>query len=378
MNKTLIWVIVIVIVIVGGYYLFFQGAPAGEGEVIKIGFIGPLTGEAASYGEPLRNTIALAVEEVNAAGGINGQLLEIIYEDAKCTGKDAANAAQKLVNVDKVKVIIGGFCSSESLAAEPIATGAKVLLFSAGSSSPDLTGKSQFFVRNYPSDASQGAVLAELANKRGWKKVAFLVESKDYPQGIYKAFKTTFDGFGGVIIKEEFPPEASDFKTQLAKLKVEKPDALFLSVQTPAPAERIFKQLGELNWKPPLLVADVIVGDPKIVETHKAILEGAIGAEFGIDPGNEKFQHLIQTYKEKYGADTPYQAYAQTEYDAVFMIGDGIKAVGYDGEKLAKWLREIADWRGASGIVDIKDDGDRAGGHIPKIVKNGKVEIYQQ
>ncbi|MDP6562065.1 MAG: ABC transporter substrate-binding protein, partial [Candidatus Peribacteraceae bacterium] len=87
---------------------------------IKIGYIGPLTGEAASYGVDTLNGTELAVAEINAAGGINGRLIELITEDGRCTGTDAASAAQKLVNVDKVVAIIGGQCSGETLAAAPI------------------------------------------------------------------------------------------------------------------------------------------------------------------------------------------------------------------------------------------------------------------
>ncbi|MDI6721115.1 MAG: ABC transporter substrate-binding protein, partial [Candidatus Aenigmarchaeota archaeon] len=91
-------------------------------QTVKIGFIAPLTGDAAVYGLPLKNMVELATEEINSQGGIDGKKVEIIYEDGKCNGKDAATAMQKLVSVDKVRVIFGGFCSSESLGAEPIAT----------------------------------------------------------------------------------------------------------------------------------------------------------------------------------------------------------------------------------------------------------------
>ncbi|MBI4167751.1 MAG: ABC transporter substrate-binding protein, partial [Candidatus Aenigmarchaeota archaeon] len=211
---------------------------------LKIGFLGPLTGDAAVYGLPAQNMVALAAEEINAQGGI---VMEIIYEDGKCNGKDGATSMQKLVNVDKVKVVLGGFCSSETLGAEPIATQNKVFLFSLGASSPALTGKSKFFARDYPSDATQGKVLAEVSDSRGWKKVAFIQEQLDYPLGIYNAFKVNFEGLGGTTVKEEFATGTTDFRSILIKLKAENPDALFVDTQTPAAADRIFKQLQELN-----------------------------------------------------------------------------------------------------------------------------------
>ena len=173
-------ILVVEIIIIGGA-MPLTDKPA-EKESIKIGFIAPLTGEAATYGLMGQNVVKLAADEINAQGGINGRHLEIIYEDGKCNGAAAATAIQKLVEFDKVEVVFGGFCSSESLGAEPIATQNKVLLFSLGSSSPALTGKSPFFARDYPSDASQGAVLAEIAyNKKGWRNVALIQEQLDYP-----------------------------------------------------------------------------------------------------------------------------------------------------------------------------------------------------
>lgn len=377
--KIVVAIIIILLVIWGIWAISNRAEAPQTSEPIKIGFIAPLSGDAAVYGEPARNVVNLAVEEINSAGGINGSEVEIIYEDGKCNGKDASNAAQKLINSDKVMAIVGGFCSSESLAAVPIAESAKVVLLSPGSSSPDLTGKSPYFFRNYPSDASQGTVLANVAfGEKKWKKVAFIQEQLDYPLGIFKAFSAEFEKLGGTVVKEEFPTNANDFRSQLAKLRTQNPDALFIDTQTPAAAERILKQLSDLKWKPALIVSDAVSGDLKTVENNKAALEGALAAEFGTDSSNPKFSQLLENYKAKYGSELPYQSYGQTEYDAIYVLVDGIKAVGYDGEKLAAWSRTIRDWDGASGKITIDQNGDRVGGHVAKVIKNGKVELFQQ
>lgn len=391
MNNTTKWIIgvVIAIVVIIGVVMANKngdsktsintntGSTQSSGPV-KVGVILPLTGDAAAYGEPMRNAMTLALEDVNKDGGINGNNIDLIYEDGKCTGKDAASAASKLINVDKVQVIIGGFCSSESLAALPVAETAKVALFSGGSSSPDLTGKSHFFFRNYPSDASQGKVLAELAMKRGIKKVAFIQEQLDYPLGIYKAFSGRFQELQGTVIKEEFPSNATDFRSSLTKLRSQNPDALFIDTQTGAGAERILKQLADLQWKPQLFLTDATVADAKAMEGNKAQVEGAFAAEFSTNPTNPLHMHLAESYKTKYGTEMPYASYTQTLYDAVLMVRDAIKTVGNDGSKIADWSRTVKDWPGASGKVTIGPDGDRAGGHIAKIVRGGKTELYTE
>src|SRR3989344_5758192 len=133
----------------------------GNKENIRIGFIGPLSGDVASIGQSVKAAIELGVEEVNQAGGINGQPLEVIYEDGKCGPKDSTDAANKLINIDKVPVIIGGGCSSETLAAAPIAETSKVTLLSYCSSNPKITESGDYIFRTYPSDAFQGKVAAE-------------------------------------------------------------------------------------------------------------------------------------------------------------------------------------------------------------------------
>jgi branched-chain amino acid transport system substrate-binding protein len=378
--KNIVWGVVALLVLIG-LVAWGKGGDGAAKETgpIKVGVIAPLTGDAAAYGEPLTNVVRMAVEEVNAAGGVDGRNIELVIEDGKCSGAPASSAAQKLVNVDGVKAIIGGFCSGESLAAVPIVEAGKVVLLSGGSSSPDLTGISPYFFRNYPSDSAQGKVLAQVAyNDKGWKNVAFLQEQTDYASGIYKAFDAEFRRLGGTTSNESFPSTATDLRAFITKAKATNPDALFISVQTPATVARLLTQLQQLNWKPALLVNDVVPGDPELLKNNAAILEGALSAEFGVDLENSKFQTMVNNYKAKYGSEPPYQSYAQTMYDAVYMLKDGLEEEGEDGEALAKWSRSIKNWDGASGKITILESGDRDSGHVPKVIKGGKAELYQK
>jgi branched-chain amino acid transport system substrate-binding protein len=373
MKKTIGVVIAIIIIIV---IVSLTGSSSKESGPIRIGHIAPLTGDAASYGEPARNITQMAVDEINAAGGINGRPIEMIYEDGKCKGDVAASAAQKLVNVDGVQAIIGGICSGETLAAIPVVEAKKVVLISPGASSPDLTGKSPYFFRNYPSDSSQGIAIAQSAYEKGYRKVGFVQEQTDYALGVYKSFSGKFQELGGTIIKEEVPTTVKEFRSQITKLKGENVDAIFVDMQTPALSEIFLEQLKQLAVNKPLLVNDIIMGNPGLITKYKTQLEGALGAEFGVDMNNPKFQKMAADYKAKYNVDVPYQSYAQTEYDAVYILRDAIVAVGYNGEKIAAWGRNLKGWQGATGSVTIGSDGDLVGGHRAEIIKNGKVELY--
>ena len=144
MNK-ITWVVIIVVVI-GGIFLLNK-SPKERG-VITLGFIGPLTGDAANIGQNAKSAVEVAVEEINATGGINGQTLNVIYEDGKCTGKDAANAANKLINVDNVLAIVGGACSGETSAFTGVAEESGTVVLSYCSSAPAITDAGDFIFRN--------------------------------------------------------------------------------------------------------------------------------------------------------------------------------------------------------------------------------------
>lgn len=383
--KAILWVIVLGVVAWAGYALLgVEPAPVVEEQAVAplppapivVGVIAPLSGDGAVYGEPMRNVIAIAADEINAAGGINGAMLEFVYEDDKCTGQDGASAIQKLIAANGVKAVIGSACSGATLAALPIAEAAQVVLFSPAASSPDLTGRSRFFARDYPSDLSQGTILGEAAaNVKKWKKVAVIQEQTDYASALFKAFDNAFAALGGKSIKEEFAPETKDFRSIVTKLKAAKVDALFIDAQTAPAAERIIKQVKELKWKIPVIMNEVLAGSAGLLEMYKDVVEGGLAAEF-VPSNNDRFLMLKAAYQAKYGVEMPYPSYAQTEYDAVYILKDALLTVGNDGARIADWLRTVNGWQGASGSVTIGADGDRVGGHTLEVIRNGKAEVY--
>ncbi len=372
-----IGLLVLLVLVVAGIVLY--GSSGAKKETIKIGLLLPLSGDAAAYGVEAKNIDELAIEEINKAGGVGGKQLELVVEDSKCDTDAAATSTSKLINEDKVQVIIGGFCSSETLAAVPLATEKKVALLSPGSGSAKLTGASAYFFRNYPSDAAQGEILAVVAaTDKKWKKIGVLQEQADYARDISDGLSKKFTELGGTVVKEEFASNATDFKSAVTKMKAAKLDALFIDAQTPATAALVLKQIGEQKWKPALLLSGAVLGDPKMVLENKMILEGALAAEFGVAQANPQFAAVLTAYQTKYGSEAPYQSYAQTGYDAVYMVRDALLAVGNDGTKIAEWFRTVKDWDGASGKITIKTDGDRDGGYVAETVKDGKVELYQK
>ncbi len=374
-EKSKNWVafLVVAAVIVVGYFAFSGGG--SEGGNIRVGFIAPLSGDAAVYGEPALKATQLAIDEINDAGGVDGgRMIELIAEDGQCDGFEGANAMQKLVNVDGAKIVFS-FCSGESLAAAPIANENEVILFSAASSTPDLTTEGgDYFFRNYPSDATQGTVLADVAyNWNKWENVAVVQENLDYPTGISNAFSAAFVELGGTTTTEGFDSETEDFRTMLTKLRDTNPEALLVSVQTPASAERVLKQVRELGWDVPLMGADVIPTS-SIPQDSPELVEGMIVAEFGYDAETEGFKAFMEAYMAAYGEAVEYLNYAQTEYDAPYIIAAALDAVGEDAPAIREYLLNMEAYEGISGPTTFDENGDRAtGAHKPEVIRGGEI-----
>lgn len=376
MNQSTKWVvgIIVVVAVVAVGYFVSKGPSEQATGPINIGFIGPLSGDAAIYGEPMRDVVRLAVDEINNAGGIDGRTVNVIYEDGKCNGKDATSAAQKLINVDKVKIIIGGVCSGETLAAAPVAEASKVILFSPGSGSPDITNAGDYIFRNFPSDASSGRKMAELAIARNLKNIALLVETTDYAQAIKRVFTTRFNELGGKIVADEsFTSEATDMRTQITKIKSQNPNAVYLVPQTPARAEIAIKQFNELGLKVQIL-SNEIVNSEAILKNLGTLVEGILYAEPAFDETRPMSKAYLDKHKARYGTlgEGLPPVYLATTYDAVYVLKEMIEKYSEDTNKIKSGLYSIKNRQGTAGSLTIDQNGDPVFEYVVKTIKDGK------
>src|SRR3989338_445041 len=371
-SKAIIWVVVVLVILVGGYYLYRGSAPVETGP-IKIGVLQPLTGDAASYGESEYKAIRIAAEEINKTGGINGRQIELIAEDSKCDPQAGGTAAQKLVNVDGVKVIIGGACSGETLAAAKITEPAKVILLSPSASSPKVSEAGDFVFRTYPSDALAGRINARYAyEKLGARKAAVFTELTDYAQGLREVYKTSFQEFGGEIVADEtYNTGDVDFRTQVLKIKSKNPDIIYVVPQSPTPGVAIFKQLREAGVKAQFTTAEVLL-DRQVVKDNAKALEGVIGVEVAVDyDNNTKANSLRTAHRAKFNSDPG--SFAANAYDAVYLIRDAILEKGLNTEKIRDWLYGVKNWMGSVGAITIDKNGDPVMGENVRKISGGAV-----
>lgn len=349
-------------------------------EPLKVGVIVPLTGDGAAYGVPVQRAALLAVEEINDAGGIGGQPVEVVWEDGKCEADEATAAAQKLINIDQVKIIFGGVCSSETLAIAPLAETKAVLVISPSATSPDITEAGEFIFRTAPSDAFAGQVAAEYASaKLGKQTAAVISENKDYAQGLRRVFTERFTALGGkVAVDETYNTGATDFTSQIIKIKAAKPDVIYLVPQTPAPGVQMIKQLSAQEVTAQLLTAEVLIGRD-IVSENGATMEGLIGIEAYFNEQGERASKFLAAYEQEYKEKPPFPFFMANMHAQFFLIKDGVEKVGLDTAKLRDWLTGLEDWEGTMGTLTLDENGEPLLDYAIKQVKDGKledVEIY--
>ncbi len=344
---------ILVILLIYGY-AGITGKVVSEGtETIKIGFMGPLTGDAASYGLSIKKGVDMALED----SGLDN--VKIIYEDSKCDGKEAVSAINKLISVDKVVAIVGEVCSGATLAAAPIAESNKVVLISSSSTSPKITDVGDYIFRTVPSDALQGDFGANLVYEQGYRKLAILYSNEEYGLGFNNVLEDKFKG--EVVASEAFERGATDLRTQLTKIKNVNPDAIYIISNSPDSAVAALRQIKELGINAKLFGSEGLKG-PEVGSTSSA--EGLIITS--VSSGTSQF---ARRHEARYGEEPgPFAAQA---YDAFTALARAIKDGSTTGTEIKDALYKIR-LDGASGRIEFDSDGDVSGNYDVYVVRNGK------
>jgi len=368
-TKWIVGVIIAVVVVAVGYSVIKGPSAPKETGPIKIGLSSPMSGEAASYGEAFFGGAALAVKEINDAGGINGRKIELIVEDDKCSA-DGATAINKLANVDKVTAIVGPLCSAAAGPGAPIAQNAGVPSIIVASA-PGLTKAGNYIFRDYPSDAVQGKFAAEFIYENlGKRKAAVIYVKNDWGQGIRDVFVKRFKELGGeVVYDESILQDSTDLRTQIAKAKAANPDALYFPVY-PQNSVAGLKQISEMG------LDAVIVGGDAFADDTIAKLPEAEGALYTVAKTNnpKDFQEKVKQASGKNpNVFTPYA------YDAVKILAKVMEKAGADPRAIRDELAQISYKDAISlPVIEFDENGDLKTAEFEvKVVKNGKTEDYK-
>jgi branched-chain amino acid transport system substrate-binding protein len=349
---------------------------AAKPKVYKVGFTNHLTGDGAVYGQSMKNGTELAVDAINNAGGINGVPVEVIYEDDRMVAADAQTAFLKLVETDKVPVILGSASSTISLSICPKAQEKKVVQISQVSTAPSLKNCGKYFFSVMASDTAQGPEWVKVADYLGVKEAAVMYINNDYGIGVKDTFVKAFEAAGGkLLIVQPFELGAKDFRTEILKVKETNPKVVFI-VDHVAESSIVFKQAMELGFKTQWVV-DVSIVSPEVPQLAGAeATEGVIGLRAGSSQTPE-YKTFKDAFVKKFGKDPT--IWADFAYDAMMLVAKAIEKGGYTSDGIQKALFEVSkDYVGPSGAKKFDEFGISQGSYEWVVVKNGQWVLYEK
>ena len=347
------------------------GEMADEGP-IRIGYMAPMSGDLGNVGLNARAAVELAVEEVNAAGGIDGRSLEVVYEDDKCSGPTAVSIANKLVSTDKVVAVAGPLCSPAVLSAAPVFEAARIPALSFCATAPKVSDAGDYIFRNVPSDNFQAKFAAEyIYNKMGKKKAAVMAVNNDWGLGVSGAFKDAFAILGGeIVFSETYASDTRDLRSQLSKVKATDADVLYFA-GFPDGSTIAIKQMQELGLSLPTFGADAW-DDTKIWADVGPAGEGMMFTAAATNATEEFKAGMLA----KTGGDEIIYC-SNYAYDGVKMLAQIMNEVGADPEMIKSRLYTIRhEGEVSQPITEFDVNGDpKASVYALKVVRDGKPEV---
>ncbi|PIU50269.1 MAG: hypothetical protein COS92_02300 [Desulfobacterales bacterium CG07_land_8_20_14_0_80_52_14] len=362
---------------IAGICLLFSVAGAYAAEEVAVGSITPLSGKLAVYGEGFQQSMLLALEEVNAAGGINGKPMKILYEDNNSTAKDSVSAIQKLITVHKLPVLFGPAASSNFLAVCPIAQENKTVLIGAESAAAEITKCGDYVFRVFPSDELQGKGAAELTVSLGYKEVVLTYINNDWGVGLGKVFKENFLKAGGKIIDEFSHDEGkTDYRSEVLRIKKHSLKAA-VNLTYIKEGATMLKQAYETGLKVQWLMGSASKS-PKLVELAGESAEGIIGTYPTFSQDTPQYKHFKETWEKKYpGKKIP--IFGEYNYDMVHLTAKALKvAKSLSSDDIRNALIEVGKgYMGVTGDKTFDANGDVGAVYGKWTVKGGAIQDYK-
>lgn len=338
-------------------------SPAAAQEEIVIGHYASMTGSTAQFGTSADKGARLALDEINAKGGVLGKKIRLVTEDTQSKPEEAVTAVQKLISQNKVVAVLGEIASSRSIAAAPVCQRARIPMLSPASTNPKVTQKGDYIFRACFIDPFQGTCMADFAmnSDKGPKAKKFAVfydVKNDYSLGLREFFVARVKEKGGTIVADESYGEGDiDFRAQLQKIKESNPDAVWLPGYYQE-VGLIVKQARELGLTVPFLGGDGWDAEVLGKLAGEAINGCYFSNHYSSEDPAPSVQNFVSSFKAKYGGELP-DAMAISGHDAMLMMADAIqRAGGTSGRAIRNALAETKDFQAAAGKITIDKNRD--------------------
>lgn len=331
-----------------------------SGDGIKVGLFGSETGLTATFGVSCKEGAMLALDEINARGGVLGKKIIVISEDDQSKPEEARTAAEKLINRDGVVAVVGEVASSRTLAAAPVAQAARIPLLSPASTNPKVTQVGEWVFRACFTDAFQSQAMAKFAMEQlKAARIAVLYDVKnDYSVGLHDFFVDYIKKHGGQIVDDVSYSEGDvDFHGQLTRIKNARPDAIYVPGYY-TEVGLICSQARQLGIAVPLMGGDGWDSDKTAQIGGDAVNGCYFTNHYSAEESRPEVKAFVTAYRKKYNGKTP-DAMAILGYDAMRLMADAIARAGStEAEKIRLALAETKNFPGASGSITMDKNRD--------------------
>lgn len=379
----------------------------GADAPLRLGALMPLTGDLQSYGVPGLNGAKLAVQEINAAGGVMGADVTLANGDTQTLPQPGVSAAQKLVNANRVVGLVGAMSSGVTIPiALSVSKSNKVPQISNASTSPKITDldDDDYLFRTIPSDAFQGVALAEVVSDADVQKVGIIYVNNDYGEGLKDSFTKAFEAKGGSIVgTAAYEQKQASYDAEVSKAYGDGSTQALVLMGYPDNGQTILRQSLEGGKFDKFFFPDGMKSTELVENLGAQYLNGSLGTVPQAESGSKAVKHFQSAYEESFG-QLPPQPYIDTSYDATYLLALAAQKAGTttDSTKIRDALRDIAnppgekiypgdwakavklladgkdiDWVGAAGDEDFDDNGDVAGSYGKWTIEDGKIKTLE-
>lgn len=356
-----------------------SGESAGAAATIKVGEFASLTGKEAAFGQSSHKGTLLAIEEINAAGGVLGKKIELVYEDNQSQPGQSTTVVRKLITRDNVVAILGEVASGRSLEAAPICQQYKIPQISPSSTNPKVTETGDYIFRVCFIDPFQGTVMAKFAKDTlKVKRVAMLSDAASaYSAGLGQYFKERFLADGGtLVVEQKYSGGDKDFKAQLTAIKAANAEAIFVPGYY-TEAGLIVLQARQLGMNVPLFGGDGWEA-PEVLQIGGPALEGCFySTHYSPEDKSEAVQSFVKKFQAKNNGETP-DAMAALGYDSALVLADAIKRAGTtESAKLRDAIAATKDFAGVTGKTTLDEHRNATKAAVIITIKDGNFKYVE-
>jgi len=344
---------------------------------VKVGSITPLSGKLSVYGEGFQQAMLLALEEVNAEGGIKGNPMRIVFEDNNSTAAGSVSAIQKLITIDKLPILFGPAASSNYLAVCPIAQQNKTLLIAAESAAAEISKCGSYNFRVFPSDALQGIGVAELTHALKFDQVVLTYINNDWGVGLAEIFKKKFLESGGKILDDFAHDEGkTDYRSEVLRVRKSNPKAV-VNLTYIKEGATILKQAYESDLKTQWLMGSASKS-PKLIELAGEAAEGVIGTYPTFSQETPQYQAFKAAWEKKY-PDKKIPVFGEYNYDMVKLTAKALRLAKSMGpEDLRQAMIDAGKgYAGVTGDKTFDANGDVGAVYGRWTVKQQAIQDYK-